>query len=130
MAKGPGLYSDIGKRARDLLNKDYQNDQKFTLSTCSATGVVSDADIGCTNCISSDCSENCVCRVQCISCSKSCRCSGTYNNRPFRKEKKIEVVKTEHCGWGVVAAESINKGDFVIEYVGEGNVLELLSLLV
>ncbi|KAK1403631.1 Histone-lysine N-methyltransferase ASHR3 [Heracleum sosnowskyi] len=78
-----------------------------------------DADIGCTNCISSDCSENCVCRVQCISCSKSCRCSGTCNNRPFRKEKKIEVVKTEHCGWGVVAAESINKGDFVIEYVGE-----------
>ncbi|KAL8124472.1 mitochondrial outer membrane protein porin of 36 kDa-like [Apium graveolens] len=39
MAKGPGLYSDIGKRARDLLNKDYQSDQKFTLTTCSATGV-------------------------------------------------------------------------------------------
>uniref|UniRef100_A0A162AA92 Histone-lysine N-methyltransferase n=1 Tax=Daucus carota subsp. sativus TaxID=79200 RepID=A0A162AA92_DAUCS len=78
-----------------------------------------DADIGCTNCTSSDCSENCVCRVQCISCSKSCRCSETCNNRPFRKGKKIEVVKTENCGWGVKAAESINKGDFVIEYVGE-----------
>lgn len=31
------------------------------------------------------------------------------------------AYQTEHCGWGVVAAESINKGDFVIEYVGEGN---------
>ncbi|XP_074369406.1 histone-lysine N-methyltransferase ASHR3-like isoform X2 [Apium graveolens] len=78
-----------------------------------------DADIGCTTCVSSDCSENCVCRVQCISCSKSCRCSDMCTNRPFRKEKMIEVVKTENCGWGVEAAESINKGDFIIEYVGE-----------
>ncbi|KAK4479452.1 hypothetical protein RD792_014966 [Penstemon davidsonii] len=27
--------------------------------------------------------------------------------------------QTELCGWGVVAAESICKGDFIIEYVGE-----------
>ncbi|KAJ9689094.1 hypothetical protein PVL29_014640 [Vitis rotundifolia] len=74
--------------------------------------------IGCTNC-SSVCSENCVCRVQCISCSKSCHCSENCTNRPFRKEKKIKIVKTELCGWGVEAAESINKGDFVIEYIGE-----------
>lgn len=39
MGKGPGLYSDIGKKARDLLNKDYQSDQKFTLTTYTATGV-------------------------------------------------------------------------------------------
>ncbi|XP_075508674.1 mitochondrial outer membrane protein porin of 34 kDa-like [Primulina tabacum] len=40
MGKGPGLYSDIGKRARDLLNKDYlSSDQKFTITTCSPTGV-------------------------------------------------------------------------------------------
>ncbi|KAL7140915.1 hypothetical protein ABFS83_08G019400 [Erythranthe nasuta] len=39
MGKGPGLYSDVGKRARDLLNRDYQSDQKFTLTTCSPTGV-------------------------------------------------------------------------------------------
>lgn len=80
MGKGPGLYSDIGKRARgsrfvslylenpihfftltflfygcimcnflfffvlllDLLYRDYQSDQKFTLTTYSPTGVVSD----------------------------------------------------------------------------------------
>ncbi|KAH9806255.1 Histone-lysine N-methyltransferase ASHR3 [Citrus sinensis] len=67
----------------------------------------------------SECSENCVCRVQYISCSKACHCSETCNNRPFRKEKKIKIVKTEFCGWGVEAAEPINKGEFIIEYIGE-----------
>ncbi|XP_057459380.1 histone-lysine N-methyltransferase ASHR3 isoform X2 [Actinidia eriantha] len=78
-----------------------------------------DAGIGCTNCSSTKCSEDCVCRVQCISCSKACRCSEMCTNRPFRKEKKVKIVKTEFCGWGVEAAESINEGDFVIEYIGE-----------
>ncbi|KAI7750540.1 hypothetical protein M8C21_029067, partial [Ambrosia artemisiifolia] len=35
----PGPYSDIGKRARDLLYKDYQGDHKFTITTYSPTGV-------------------------------------------------------------------------------------------
>ncbi|XP_022988562.1 histone-lysine N-methyltransferase ASHR3-like isoform X2 [Cucurbita maxima] len=74
--------------------------------------------IGCTNC-KSECSDDCVCRVQCISCSKACHCRDTCTNRPFRKEKKIKIVKTEYCGWGVEAAESIGKGEFVIEYIGE-----------
>ncbi|KAE9449246.1 hypothetical protein C3L33_18861, partial [Rhododendron williamsianum] len=39
MAKGPGLYTDIGKKARDLLYKDYQSDHKFTITTYSPTGV-------------------------------------------------------------------------------------------
>ncbi|KAB1211656.1 Mitochondrial outer membrane protein porin of 34 kDa [Morella rubra] len=40
MGKGPGLYSDIGKKARDLLYKDYQSDHKFIITTYSPTGVV------------------------------------------------------------------------------------------
>ncbi|KAK3015283.1 hypothetical protein RJ639_006921 [Escallonia herrerae] len=39
MAKGPGLYSDIGKKARDLLYRDYQTDHKFSITTYSPTGV-------------------------------------------------------------------------------------------
>ncbi|OIW12439.1 hypothetical protein TanjilG_04188 [Lupinus angustifolius] len=39
MAKGPGLYSDIGKKTRDLLFRDYNSDQKFTITTYSPTGV-------------------------------------------------------------------------------------------
>ncbi|XP_019414209.1 PREDICTED: histone-lysine N-methyltransferase ASHR3 [Lupinus angustifolius] len=80
----------------------------------------SDADDGegCTSC-SSTCSDDCVCRVQCISCSKACRCSENCNNRPFRKEKRIKLVKTELCGWGVEAVEAVDKGGFIIEYIGE-----------
>ncbi|XP_052184816.1 mitochondrial outer membrane protein porin of 36 kDa [Diospyros lotus] len=39
MVKGPGLYSDIGKKARDLLYRDYQSDHKFTVTTYTSTGV-------------------------------------------------------------------------------------------
>ncbi|XP_059670283.1 mitochondrial outer membrane protein porin of 34 kDa-like [Cornus florida] len=39
MGKGPGLYTDIGKKTRDLLYKDYQSDQKFSVTTYSSTGV-------------------------------------------------------------------------------------------
>ncbi|CAN1196916.1 Mitochondrial outer membrane protein porin of 36 kDa [Linum perenne] len=39
MVKGPGLYTDIGKKARDLLYRDYQSDHKFTLTTYTANGV-------------------------------------------------------------------------------------------
>ncbi|KAK9285548.1 hypothetical protein L1049_024743 [Liquidambar formosana] len=39
MSKGPGLFSDIGKKAKDLLTKDYSSDQKFTVSTYSEAGV-------------------------------------------------------------------------------------------
>ncbi|XP_041017046.1 mitochondrial outer membrane protein porin 2-like [Juglans microcarpa x Juglans regia] len=40
MAKnGPGLFSDIGKKARDLLTKDYDCDQTFTITTITDTGV-------------------------------------------------------------------------------------------
>ncbi|XP_061987312.1 mitochondrial outer membrane protein porin of 36 kDa-like [Populus nigra] len=39
MGKGPGLYGDIGKKARDLLYKDYQSDHKFTVTTYTSTGV-------------------------------------------------------------------------------------------
>ncbi|AQK96319.1 porin1 [Zea mays] len=37
----PGLYTDIGKKTRDLLYKDYNTHQKFSLTTCSPNGVVS-----------------------------------------------------------------------------------------
>ncbi|VVB14544.1 unnamed protein product [Arabis nemorensis] len=39
MAKGPGLYTEIGKKVRDLLYKDYQGDHKLTVATFSDTGV-------------------------------------------------------------------------------------------
>uniref|UniRef100_A0A0D9VI72 SET domain-containing protein n=1 Tax=Leersia perrieri TaxID=77586 RepID=A0A0D9VI72_9ORYZ len=40
-------------------------------------------------------------------------------NKPFRKDKKIKAVKTKRCGWGAISLERLEKGDFIIEYVGE-----------
>lgn len=37
--KGPGLFTDIGKKAKDLLTRDYTYDQKLTVSTVSSSGV-------------------------------------------------------------------------------------------
>ncbi|KAK9741170.1 hypothetical protein RND81_03G086900 [Saponaria officinalis] len=39
MAKSPGLYHCIGKKARDLLKNDYQRDQKFSFTTRSSSRV-------------------------------------------------------------------------------------------
>lgn len=39
MGKGPGLFCDIGKKAQDLLTKDYNYEQKFTVSTYSGDGL-------------------------------------------------------------------------------------------
>ncbi|KAF4368660.1 hypothetical protein F8388_003361 [Cannabis sativa] len=38
-AKGPGLFSDIGKKAKDLLVKDYSTEQKVTVTSHSDTGL-------------------------------------------------------------------------------------------
>ncbi|KAK9932087.1 hypothetical protein M0R45_019337 [Rubus argutus] len=97
-----------------------------------------DDDVGCRGCTST-CSLDCVCRYliifhsyastlahifiavgSCISCSKACHCSENCTNRPFLKEKKIRIVKTAHCGWGAEAAESVKKGEFIIEASGGG----------
>jgi len=52
------------------------------------------ADTGCTNCrADSTCKEDCECRGLSMSCSKNCRCSDLCTNRPFRKDKKIKIVK-------------------------------------
>ncbi|KAI4387207.1 hypothetical protein MLD38_005056 [Melastoma candidum] len=39
MSKGPGLFSDIGKKPRDILNANYTTDHKFSINTCSDSGV-------------------------------------------------------------------------------------------
>nr|GMC52818.1 ADP-ribosylation factor-like protein 8A [Ipomoea batatas] len=39
MTTGPGLFSGIGKKAKDLLTKDYISDQKISVSTYSDCGV-------------------------------------------------------------------------------------------
>ncbi|KAK3425595.1 hypothetical protein EUGRSUZ_F02253 [Eucalyptus grandis] len=44
--KGPSLFSDFGKKAKDLLAKDYSSDQKFTLASDSETGLALSSTVG------------------------------------------------------------------------------------
>ncbi|OEL33499.1 Histone-lysine N-methyltransferase ASHR3 [Dichanthelium oligosanthes] len=74
---------------------------------------------GCVNCDRDSTCENCPCRCSLVSCSQACHCSVKCSNKPFRKEKRIEIIKTQKCGWGATALETIEKDDFVIEFVGE-----------
>ncbi|CAJ1972817.1 unnamed protein product [Sphenostylis stenocarpa] len=37
--KGPGVFSDIGKRGRDILTNDYNSDQRFTISSSANSGL-------------------------------------------------------------------------------------------
>ncbi|CAK9195528.1 unnamed protein product [Sphagnum jensenii] len=39
VGKGLGYYSDIGRKTKDLLTKDYTYDQKFTVSTTTESGL-------------------------------------------------------------------------------------------
>ncbi|CAM6087512.1 unnamed protein product [Calypogeia fissa] len=39
MGKGPGFYYELGKKTKDLINKDYTYDQKFTVNTETAAGL-------------------------------------------------------------------------------------------
>ncbi|KAF8772948.1 hypothetical protein HU200_005350 [Digitaria exilis] len=67
------------------------------------------------------CSFHLLCSL--VSCSQACHCSVKCSNKPFRKEKRIKIVKTQHCGWGAIALETIENDDFVIEFVGEDDAM-------
>ncbi|KAG2692063.1 hypothetical protein I3760_08G035100 [Carya illinoinensis] len=41
--------------------------------------------------------------------------------QPSVTHPKNLMWKIEFCGWGAVAAEKFNKGDFIIEYIREEN---------
>lgn len=55
-------------------------------------------------------------------CNKKCTCDKECTNRVVQKGRKVKlcIYRTSNgCGWGVKAHESIKKGSFVVEYVGE-----------
>ncbi|KAG0578310.1 hypothetical protein KC19_4G013600 [Ceratodon purpureus] len=67
------------------------------------------------------CSKDCICGILFSTCSGSCGCGDACTNLPFQKLPgcKMKAVKTEKCGWGLVADEDIKAGSFLVEYVGE-----------
>ncbi|XP_062193646.1 histone-lysine N-methyltransferase ASHH3-like [Phragmites australis] len=67
------------------------------------------------------CDKDCQCGMLFSCCSSNCNCDNTCANKSFqhRPLKKTKLIKTEKCGFGLVAEDEIKKGEFVIEYVGE-----------
>ncbi|VVB06315.1 unnamed protein product [Arabis nemorensis] len=86
---------------------------------------VKDHGIFCSCSSSSDsstlCGTDCNCGILLSSCSSSCECRSECTNKPFQQRhiKKMKLVQTEKCGYGIVADEDIESGEFIVEYVGE-----------
>jgi len=54
-------------------------------------------------------------------CHENCHCNETCYNRVVSRLSniKLRLEKKENKGWSVIAAQEINKGTFISEYVGE-----------
>ncbi|WMV36417.1 hypothetical protein MTR67_029802 [Solanum verrucosum] len=119
----PPPYVHI-KRRKVVLCRKPLTDLDAYLIKKKRDGVI--ADIGCTNCKSTECLDNCVCSVvHClIDLLEICSLYTFFSLSSMLDNFSgngvpVAAMKTELCGWGVVASESINKGDFIIEYIGE-----------
>uniref|UniRef100_A0ACD5XQY9 Uncharacterized protein n=1 Tax=Avena sativa TaxID=4498 RepID=A0ACD5XQY9_AVESA len=86
---------------------------------------VEDDGIFCSCSLSSEspviCGKDCQCGMLFSCCSSNCRCENNCANKSFqlRPLTQTKLIKTEKCGFGLVAVDEIKKGEFVIEYVGE-----------
>ncbi|XP_024022069.1 histone-lysine N-methyltransferase ASHH3-like, partial [Morus notabilis] len=67
------------------------------------------------------CGRDCHCGMLLSSCSSGCKCGDSCLNKAFQQRpvKKMKLVQTPKCGFGILADEDIKQGEFVIEYVGE-----------
>ncbi len=68
------------------------------------------------------CGHGCLNRTSFMHCApKTCPCGDLCTNKPFYKLEtpKLEMILTKNKGWGVQAAEPIERGTFVVEYAGE-----------
>ncbi|KAJ8438394.1 hypothetical protein Cgig2_004504 [Carnegiea gigantea] len=77
------------------------------------------------------CGRDCHCGMLLSSCSSGCKCGDACINKPFQNRpiKKMKLVQTEKCGSGIVADEDIKQGEFIIEYVGEGDDFILFEVI-
>ncbi|KAK6246443.1 SET domain - like 10 [Theobroma cacao] len=70
----------------------------------------------------SACGERCLNVLTSTECTPGyCPCGVYCKNQKFQKCQyaRTTLFKTEGCGWGLLAAENIKAGQFIIEYCGE-----------
>ncbi|CAM0946078.1 unnamed protein product [Alopecurus aequalis] len=102
-----GYYTPI-KRNIYLTKKRVEDDGIFCSCSLSSESSVT-------------CGKDCQCGMLFSCCSSNCKCENNCANKSFqlRPLTKTKLIKTEKCGFGLVAEDEIKKGEFVIEYVGE-----------
>ncbi|XP_012450901.1 histone-lysine N-methyltransferase ASHH1 isoform X1 [Gossypium raimondii] len=70
----------------------------------------------------STCGERCLNVLTSTECTPGyCPCGVYCKNQKFQKCQyaRVTLFKTEGCGWGLLAAEYIKTGQFIVEYCGE-----------
>lgn len=85
-------------------------------STSATTTQLSDSRL------SFDCGDKCINRMVCTECEVStCPCADLCQNRKFQQQqdKAVYPFKAGAKGWGLLAAETIPHGSFVLQYIGE-----------
>lgn len=67
------------------------------------------------------CGEDCLNRLLMIECGPKCNVGTRCTNQRFQKKEYADcsVFRTEKKGFGVSAAQPIQPGEFIMEYVGE-----------
>ncbi|MCO5578061.1 hypothetical protein L7F22_031899 [Adiantum nelumboides] len=106
----PQFFVHIRRNIYLVKKPKRRSENEFMQCTCARAGKLRES-----------CERDCICSMLQYSCSDGCGCGPSCTNLPFQKQlgRKLDLVKTEKCGWGLVAAERIKAGDFLIEYVGE-----------
>ncbi|XP_064598536.1 LOW QUALITY PROTEIN: uncharacterized protein LOC135464899 [Liolophura sinensis] len=67
------------------------------------------------------CGEDCLNRMLMIECGSRCPCGDYCTNKRFQRHQYLRTkpLKTDSKGWGLFAAEDLEPGQFVMEYIGE-----------
>lgn len=84
---------------------------------------ISDEVCSCNPNVRDACGRDCLNRLRKLECQPStCLCGSSCTNRAIQQGlwcSSLERIKTDDRGWGICTNEHINKGSFILEYVGE-----------
>lgn len=99
-------YQEINSNIYTGSTKEYLKSSNATQCFCNPTD---------------GCNESCVNRYLQVECSDSCHCGEKCGNQSIKKQlfKPAVLFKTEKKGYGVKSIRKIEKGNFILEYIGE-----------
>ncbi|KAI5061501.1 hypothetical protein GOP47_0024006 [Adiantum capillus-veneris] len=106
------LYTHI--ECNEFIHRGHKQLVDDDIPVCSCKLVKGDSE--------SACGDRCLNFLTSNECTPGfCPCGETCKNQRFQQRRYInsKLVKTEERGWGLLAAQDVKMGEFVIEYCGE-----------